>query len=341
MDAIYSEMQPARQARPVTLPDAVVPRPKALPEPRSTRPLRAWQCVSDTHLRAAASLYHSQGYIVLNDMVEHATCDRLLAVINKWRPWIKRKLSGNRRNSAGTRYSINFWKWKFLPAWQHALHEILEGKTRTYIDAITGGDDTLCIDRLGGDCIEAGCNEPQDDGRWHSDWEALSFGQGSAHGVTLGLSLAVMDVTEEMGPTNILPANGDQSEASMIKLTMNKGAVLIRDIRVLHRGGANTSALDRVLPGLTLLTLATQLMRHKSMQAEQLRRFPSDEQFIPVWLRDYFRHSDRFAPIVLPTDRVDSTDTEDGPPLKMPHLWQIIPAPDDSDEEDDYDSDFL
>ena len=115
----------------------------------------------------------------------------------------------------------------------------------------------------------------------------------------------------------------------------------MRYIRVLHRGGANTSALDRVLPGFTLLTLATQLMRHKSMQAQQLQRFPSDEQFIPVWLRDYFRHSANFAPIVLPTDRVDSTDTEDGPPLKMLPLWQIIPVPDDSDEEDDYDSDFL
>ena len=38
----------------------------------------------------------------------------------------------------------------------HVL-EVLEGKVRSYSDAITGGNDSMCIDRIGGDCVEAGC----------------------------------------------------------------------------------------------------------------------------------------------------------------------------------------
>ena len=72
------------------------------------------------------------------------------------------------------------------------LLELLEGKVRTILDAITNCDDTIVIDRLGGDEVEAGCRYPQ---KFHPDWEALMVGGPEAHGVPLGISVAVRDIT--------------------------------------------------------------------------------------------------------------------------------------------------
>ena len=73
---------------------------------------------------------------------------------------------------------------------------------------------------------------------------------------------------------------------------MSKGSVLIRNIRLRHRGGANVSAVDRVLPGFTLLTRATLLMDHRPLQAMDFERRPTQMNRIPVWLRDYVVQSD-------------------------------------------------
>ena len=63
-------------------------------------------------------------------------------------------------------------------------------------DAITGDDDSICVDRLGGDCVERGCTAPQN---WHSEWSDLKIGGSGGHEVALGISIAVTEVTEAMG----------------------------------------------------------------------------------------------------------------------------------------------
>ena len=273
-------------ARPTTLPDSLHPRAKVVAEPKKTRRLRPRQQVDDAE--AIAATFHKQGFVIVEDVVDSATCDHLLITINKNRDWLKSNKPGNMRNRERTRYSLNWREWKFTTSWQYMLLEVLEGKVRCYLDAITGDDDSICIDRLGGDCVECGCLEPQD---WHSDWSELKIGGNGGHEVALGISIAVTEVTEAMGPIAIMPADREQVEANAVACCMSKGSVLIRNIRVRHRGTANVSDVDRVLPGFTLLTRATLLLDHTPMQAMDLELRPTHMKRIPVWLRDYVMHS--------------------------------------------------
>ena len=257
-------------ARPTTLPDSLQPRAKVVAEPKKTT-------------------FHKQGFVIVEDVVDPATCDHLLMTINKNCDWLKANKAGNMRNRERTRYSLNWREWKFTTSWQYMLLEVLEGKVRSYLDAITGDDDSICVDRLGGDCVERGCTAPQN---WHSDWSDLKIGGSGGHEVALGISIAVAEVTEAMGPIVIMPADREQVEANAVACCMSKGSVLIRNIRVRHRGGANVSAVDRVLPGFTLLTRATLLMHHTPMQAMDFELRPTQKTRIPVWLRDYVMQSD-------------------------------------------------
>ena len=197
---------------------------------------------------------------------------------------------GNWRNDTGTRYSINTPEWKFSLAWQVALHEILEGKVRRYLDIITNMDTDIVIDRLGGDIVEAGCSVPQ---IWHSDWPSLALPE-CIHEAAIGISIAVMNITPDMGPIEIVPsgmARGTHSDPASFAVccNMNKGDVLIRDVRCIHRGGGNSSYQDRLLPGFTLLTRVPRLMDVPPVQQNQLRMLPVARQsHIPIWLRQYF-----------------------------------------------------
>ena len=108
-------------------------------------------------------------------------------------------------------------------------------------------------------------------------------GWPEAHGVALGISVAVHDITHAMGPTEIVPSGRDVA----VHCTMTKGAVTIRDIRVPHRGTANMSQQNRTQLGLTLLTLTTQPMVHKPMQYTQLENEPWDTDRLLAWLKGY------------------------------------------------------
>ena len=162
---------------------------------------------------------------------------------------------------------------------------MLEGKTRRYIDVITNMDANIVIDRLGGDVVEAGCTTWP---HWHNDWPDLKISDAAKEAV-LGICIAVTNITEDMGPIQIIPAEAGTDEDQAVTCIMDKGSVLIRDIRRRHRGNINVSSKDRILPGFTLLTRVTRMLEIEPMQKSQLEMLPAESQArIPVWLRQYF-----------------------------------------------------
>jgi hypothetical protein len=253
--------------------------------------LRQWQRAPKDLVESKAAEYQKRGFVIIEGALEAATANNLLNEINEHRSWFRQEPNSNWRNAAGTRYSLNSPTWKFSVAWQYALFEILEGPTRRYLDAITGGDENIVIDRLGGDVVEAGCVEEQE---LHDDWPNLTI-PAVAQEAAIGVSLAVTDITAEMGSIEIVPADLEKNvdaralEDAAVACTMEKGDVLIRDIRRTHRGGVNTSEEDRVLPGFTLLTRVPRMMKKESLQQTQLRWRDAGRQLeIPPFLRRYF-----------------------------------------------------
>ena len=227
----------SRSQRPSTLPDVI-----ATLDTRSWGTnLRPWQTVPIEVASVRAEAFRESGFIIIEKAVEANTADTRLHEVNNYRGWVNTNRPRNWRNRMGTRFSLNHEEWKFTIAWQYMLWELLEGKVRRYLDAITTKDGDILIDRLGGDVVEAGCLIPQD---WHSDWESAPL-PPVAREALVGISICVGDITADMGPIEIIPAHSEASGVTRppssgdhaVACVMKKGDVLIRDIRTLHRWG--------------------------------------------------------------------------------------------------------
>ena len=88
----------------------------------------------------------------------------------------------------------------------------------------------------------------------HTDTDTTQLHEGRA----LKLQLATTDITEEMGPIEVVAGSvrsppTSAADASPLALPMSQGSAVIYDTRAWHRGGANSSPRHRPIYYLTVL----------------------------------------------------------------------------------------
>ena len=127
------------------------------------------------------------------------------------------------------------------------------------VDAFVKGvcellDCQVCVGSVGGDVVSPGARAQQ----LHSDWGRYDL-CSMKYGYIMAVSIATVDVGAELAPLRICswsdrrghkyPQFGIETSDLCVSVTMQRGDLLIRDVRTCHGGSANFSSVSRPLPG--------------------------------------------------------------------------------------------
>ena len=159
--------------------------------------------------------------------------------------------------SPGLRWCVNAEvNYDTNPIWAR-LHYGLPGATLVSLSRRSGK--ALCVGIAGGDYADVNSNAQS----LHTDYMGYDL-RSMQYGYVLAVSIAVAPIGKEDAPIRIVPWSDKrgleypdfpQEDPEMAEMvTMQKGDILIRDVRCPHGGCVNTSSNPRLLPSLQVFS---------------------------------------------------------------------------------------